>query len=229
MLTGNLSSLQVETAKRGNPGIRALSYYLVLFPSIDVTSAYPLVVHTISNNIYTTLFRRDTSLKSKTPKLDFFIQLVIKFVSAVLPITAALLVSNLVYVLKYAGLTGFFIAFFFPTALQLASVWRCSKEFPPPASWGEGEKGRDLTGRRRSKHIYDLQNGALVAETECSPTSVRTKLSLMFASYRTPFSSRLLSHPVAVVIIGGVGVVLFLLTVGSLAVHPRQLHCSDQL
>lgn len=180
------------------------------------------MVHTISNNIYTTLFGRDTSHKSKTPRLDFALQLVIKFISAALPITAALFVSNLVYVLKYAGLTGFFISYFFPTALQLGSIYICSKVFPVQSPSGGG--GED------SKHVYDLQNGALVAdEKECSPTSVRSRLSLMFTSYRTPFSSRVLSHPVAVVIIGGLGVVLFLLTVGSLALHPQQLHCYSEL
>jgi hypothetical protein len=219
----------VDTAKAGSPAVRALSYYLVLFPSIDVTSAYPLVVHTISNNIYTTLFCRDTSRKSKTPKLDFLLQLLIKFVSAVLPIAAALFVSNLVYVLKYAGLTGFFISFFFPTALQLSSIWKCSKIFPPhpPPSDGGHSQKIPLKGQKR---IYDLQSGSLVADAKPVPTvSVGSRLSQVFASYRTPYSHRILSHPVAVVAIGAVGVILFLLTLASLAVHPQQLHCSSEL
>ena len=119
---------------RGSPAVRALSYYVVIFPSIDVTSAYPLVIHTIANNIYTTLFCRDTSRKSKTPKLDFLLLLVIKFISAVLPIAAALFVSNLIYVLKYAGLIGFFISFFSPLLSSLArygGAARCSLRQPP--------------------------------------------------------------------------------------------------
>ena len=225
-------TLQVETSMRGSPAVRALSYYVVIFPSIDVTSAYPLVIHTIANNIYTTLFCRDTSRKSKTPKLDFLLLLVIKFISAVLPIAAALFVSNLIYVLKYAGLIGFFISFFFPTALQLSSIWRCSKVFPPPApdSFVSGcGQNRTSSLRKSAKHIYDLQNGALVADKECLTMSVRSRVSLMLASYRTPFSNRFLSHPVVVVIIGVVGVILFLLTLGSLGVHPKQLHCDDSL
>lgn len=213
----------METAQKGSPGIRALSYYLVLFPSIDVTSAYPLVVHTISNNIYTTIFCRDTSRKSKSPKLDFLLQLGIKFISASLPIAAALFVSNLVYVLKYAGLTGFFISFFFPTALQLSSIWKCSKVFPLQ---GQGGRGQTPSLKR---HVYDLQNGSLVADKECSTSSARSRISIMFSSYRTPFSNRVLSHPVSVVMIGGVGVILFLLAISSLTVHPSQLHCSDKL
>ena len=155
------------------------------------------------------------------------LQLVIKFIAASLPIAAALLVSNLVYILKYAGLTGFFISFFFPTALQLSSIWRCSKEFPPHSH--SGTRTRDHPTGSVKKHVYDLQNGPLVADKECSGASVQSQISLMFSSYRTPFSNRLLSHPVSVVLIGGVGVLLFLLTVTSLAVHPRQLYCSDEL
>ena len=187
------------------------------------------MVHTISNNIYTTLFCRDTSRRSITPKRDFVLQLVIKLISASLPIAAALLVSNLVYVLKYAGLTGFFISFFFPTALQLSSIWRCSREFPPLSSGGNGGRNREQKNGSVKKHVYDLRNGPLVAEKESSGVSVQSRISLMFSSYRTPFSTRLLSHPVSVVAIGMVGVVLFILTVSSLAVHPRQLHCNDEL
>ena len=167
--------------------------------------------------------------------MDFLLQLVIKFISAVIPIAAALLISNLVYVLKYAGLAGFFISFFFPTALQLSSIWKCSKIFLPSDSaplWGSGRGQKHLTNSRTksSRHIYDLQNGSLVADKHRDTgMSVRTRVSLMFAGYRTPFSNRFLSHPVTVVIIGGVGVILFLLTVSSLAVHPAQLHCSDEL
>ena len=225
--------LQVETAKRGNPAVRALSYYFVLFPSVDVLSAYPLVVHIMANNIYTALFCRDTSRKSKTPKLDFLLQLVIKFISAILPIAAALFISNLVYVLKHAGLTGFFISFFFPTALQLSSTWKCSKLFPPHTNEREGEGEGEGEGEKQpSLKMHNvLQNSSPMGSTEKCSTSalIRMRLSHMFASYRTPFSNRVLSHPITVSLIGGVGVVLFLLTLGSLAVHPKQLHCTSEL
>jgi hypothetical protein len=210
----------VPTAKEGSWPVRALSYYLVLFPSIDVTSAYPLVVHTISNNIFTVLFCRDTSKKSKTPKLDFILHLFIKLVSAVIPIAAALLISNLVYVLKYAGLTGFFISFFFPTALQLSSTWKCSRVF-------SGLAGGERNGTPSLMQQNCLQNGSEMAEGKCSIVT-ESWLSRMFTSYRTPYSNRFLSHPVVVCVIGGVGVLLFLLGILSLGVHPEPIFCADE-
>ena len=177
------------------------------------------MVHTISNNIYTTLFCRDTSKKSKTPKLDFVLQLLIKFISAVIPIAAALSISNLVYVLKYAGLIGFFISFFFPTALQLSSTWRCSTVF------ATGDKIRGTTSPTlKDDKAYHLQNSSEMSERKC----LKSRISQMFASYQTPYSNRFLSHPIVVSVIGVVGVLLFLLSIGSLAVHPKQLHCSSK-
>ena len=54
----------------------------------------------------------------------------------------------------------------------------------------------------------------------CGFRSLRKRFSLMFVSYQTPYSSRFLSHPLMVCLIGGIGVALFLLGVCSLAVHP---------
>ena len=181
------------------------------------------MVHTISNNIYTTLFCRDTSKKSKTPKLDFVLQLLIKFISAVIPIAAALLISNLIYVLKYAGLIGFFISFFFPTALQLSSTWRCSTVF----ATGDKIRGTTSPTLKEDDKAYHLQNSLEMSERKCS-NSIKSRISQMFASYQTPYSNRFLSHPIVVSVIGVVGVLLFLLSIGSLAVHPKQLHCSSK-
>ena len=196
-----------------------------------MSSAYPLVVHTVANNIYTVLLCRDTSKKSKTPKRDFLLQIVIKFIFSILPIAAALLISNLVYVLKYAGLMGFFISFFFPTALQLSSTWKCSKEFgtlEPQSGNGRTENGTSSPTLKGKEGSYHLQDGSEMSEGKC-PTSTSTKLSKLFASYQTPYSNRFLSHPIVVSVLGVVGVVLFLLAIASLAVHPEQIHCYDRL
>ena len=155
---------------------------------------------------------------------DCILQYTIKFFSAILPIVAALFVSNLVYVLKYAGITGFFICFLFPTALQLRSIWVCSREFEsrpvtvkmkvPPLRGGEG-------GENEKTKKSEMARGGWKKLT-CGFRSLRKRLSLMFVSYQTPYSSRFLSHPLVVCLIGGIGVALFLLGVCSLAVHPTQ-------
>lgn len=180
------------------------------------------MVHTITNNLYLTLLCRDTSKKSKTPRLDFALQLFIKFMVAILPIAAAMLVSNLVYVLKYAGLMGFFISFFFPTALQLSSMWKCSKVFATQT--GSGATPPLVSGDTRA---CQLQNGSELSNENPSP-SPQSKLSQMFTSYQTPYSNRFLSHPITVIALGIGGLLLFLLAISSLTVHPKRLYCDSK-
>ena len=77
---------------------------------------------------------------------------------------------------------------------------------------GEEEKGAKQSWHKRFSGLVCLQN----------------RLSRMCATYETPYSNRYLSHPVSVVIIGGAGVVLFLLGLSSLGVHPEPIFCQDQ-
>ena len=206
-------SLQGRLTKEGNPPqLRALSYYLIFFPSLDVCSAYPLIVHAITNNIYTVFMGQDTS-KSPKYRFDWLIRLLLRFFAAVLPITAAFGISNLVYVLKYAGLFGFGICFIFPTALQLQSIRVCKKKF---------------------QHVHETQKldapdsvhrkaGVSWGDTETTPL-----LSLQYVpdkSYLTPYSNRILSHPIAVVVLGTVALLLFVLAIASLFVSPDKSYC----
>lgn len=110
-----------------NLPLKILSYAITLFPSVAVISVYPLYVITLVNNIHNVLFCQDVSQAPNTRK-NFFIQLIIKFVVAMAPILLAMAVSNLVTVLKYAGLSGFLLCLF-PALLQVRSQWVCSKTF----------------------------------------------------------------------------------------------------
>jgi hypothetical protein len=217
-----------------SPALQALSYYLVLFPSIDVISAYPLTIHAISNNIFMIICGRDTSRKSKHPTRDGILQYTIKFLSAILPIVAALFVSNLVYVLKYAGITGFFICFLFPTALQLRSIWVCSKEFgvqPVTVEMKKIGEGSVLKGEKEGdEDEKEADSGSTSSKKDWrySFSLLKKSLSRMFNNYQTPYSNRFLSHPVVVCVIGGVGVLLFLLGILSLGVHPEPIFCADE-
>lgn len=124
----NLLPLQDVTTNPGNSlATRILSYYITLFPSLDVCSVYPLVVTTMVNNLYTVLFGRDSS--EKCGWCHFAIRVAMRLGGAIIPILVALWISNLHYILNYAGLVGFFICFFFPTVLQLSSQWVCKKTF----------------------------------------------------------------------------------------------------
>lgn len=196
--------------------LRLLAYYIILFPSIDVASAYPLMVHTIVNNFYIFVVGHDTS-KAPSPKykwLDFILRTAFRFFAAVVPILAAFGVANLVYVLKYAGLMGFNICFFFPTILQLRSIFVCRKKFEPSFISISGAH----TKEEEKQSLLSLQGGGNLYDKK--KTIDKRKF------YMTPFSSRLFSHPVFVVIIGILGFCLFVLTLTSLGVHPDKVSCS---
>ena len=108
--------------------LRILSYYIILFPSIDVISIYPISVLNITNNAFVGIFGKDTAEVTKSRR-SYFLILAIKFFSAITPILVAMAVSNLVTVLKYVGLMGFIIGFVVPILLQLRSQWVCRSVF----------------------------------------------------------------------------------------------------
>lgn len=68
-----------------------------------------------------------------------------------------------------------------------------------------------------------------------SSTSISTKTQSLLSVgggrgeekllYMTPYSSQVLSHPIAVGVVGAVGVCLFILTLASLGVHPTAMSC----
>lgn len=198
-----------------NLSLRILSYYIILFPSIDVISVYPLVVLTMVDNIYTVFFGRDSSQAPKTWK-TFFIRMGMKFVAAILPIFVAMAVSNLVTVLKFAGLMGFFICFFIPTTLQLSSQYKCNKTFKPALQQYKQETLQDTSFSPDEMPGNSSESAPLIS-SQIKPSDL----------YMTPYST-IFSYWPAVVIIGGVGIMLFGLTVSSLFFHPDNTeHCNS--
>ena len=202
--------------------LKILSYYIVFFPSIDVCSVYPLVIHTIVNNIYTVIFGKDTS-QDKGWKL-IIIQKSMKFVLAFLPIVIALFVSNLVYVLKYAGLAGFFVLMVFPITLQLSSQWVCYKTFSLPLPT-KNQKDYGLS------NSTDIQGKKVDEETPLFGGQKKLGFKQLIIDFffsrraqklsRTPYST-FLSHPLFVVAISCVSIVVFGLILVSLAIpHPN--------
>ena len=88
---------------------------------------YTINIQPIANNIYSVFCRQDTGKRSK--KCDQLLKCLIRLFAAVVPLTVAFGISNLVTMLQYAGLSGFILSFFFPTALQLQSIRVCKKTF----------------------------------------------------------------------------------------------------
>ena len=125
-------SWQVHTKAR-NIALRILSYFIVLFPSFDVCSAYSLYVNVIANLVDYLI----TGNPRRTP--DRLTRTVHRFFWATTPLIGGVFLSDIVVLDKYAGLLAFFIAFWFPAILQYRSQVICDRLFgysvTPYSSW----------------------------------------------------------------------------------------------
>ncbi|KAI6647237.1 hypothetical protein LOD99_12234 [Oopsacas minuta] len=115
------------THAANNIGVKIISYFIILFPSLDIISAYPLVVTTLANNVYLVLMRRDTSESILSWK-DRIGKLIFRLFFAFIPLLGALFISNLVTVLNFAGLFAFMMLFLLPISCQFQSKRLCKKE-----------------------------------------------------------------------------------------------------
>ena len=187
-----------------NTALKVLSYCIILLPSLDVISIYPLAVLTLVNNVYTVVFNKDTSQAQNT-WTTWLIRLFMKLTVALLPIIVAMGVSNLVAVLNYTGPTIFISCLFVPTILQLRSQWVCKKLFTKTL-----DKGNIASS---TIPVEGLINAKMAESLPLIPKMKYSNHDL----YMTPYST-VFSHWPAVVVIGVVGGVLFILTVVSLFV-----------
>ena len=187
-------------------------------------SAYPLNIHCAVNNLYIIITGRDSSRKPKW-KYDWLLRFLLRLVAAILPLLASFGVANLIYVLKYAGLIGFCICFFFPTILQLRSIYVCMQRFAGVQISLSGFQDKSHDKRSSSPDV----TGAIgdIGQEKSPLLSIqelegKDKRHL----YMTPYSNVVLSHPVFVGIVGIVGVVLFLLSTASLFIEPHKITCA---
>ena len=92
-----------------------ISYTIVLFPPIDIISAFPLNAITLANNIMSA---------SIPPHLTTQRRYIIPFrlVAALLPLVGAAFVRSLDSILHYTGCVGVLIAFLYPVVMQWKSL-----------------------------------------------------------------------------------------------------------
>ena len=102
--------------KSGRSGFASfISYLIVLFPPIDIISAFPLNAITLANNAMSAMV---------PPHLHGQRRYSIPFrlVAAFLPLIGAAFVRSLDSILHYTGCVGVLIAFLYPTLLQYQSM-----------------------------------------------------------------------------------------------------------
>ena len=184
------------TESQFNIAVRIISYFITIFPSVDLISGYPLVATTLSNNLYSVLMCRDTS--EVVPGLrNRFVKLIFRLCIALIPIIGALFISNLVSVLRLAGLFAFISQFAVPIACQYQSKRLCNK----------------LQNSFNNSETVIVNNSPL-HKGRVNRLLVRTKQFLFNTEAKTPYSGWY-SCNLVVIVIGLVALVCTALSIGS--------------
>ena len=109
-------------------GTKPLPYYatlitlfIVIFPSIDVASAYPLNAITLGNNLMTSYYGTSTAAMQTAKKNLKGERTFFRLLAALPPIIAAVFIQDLGPITAYTGLTGIIIACIVPSVLSYYS------------------------------------------------------------------------------------------------------------
>ena len=93
-----------------------LGYTIVLFPPIDIISAFPLNAITLGNNMLT-CFVHDPIRQKHRPTVVAF-----RLIAVIPPLIGACFVHDLASILQWTGFVGVSMAFIYPTILQYKSA-----------------------------------------------------------------------------------------------------------
>jgi len=115
---GSVGSTGVEAAALAPLYARLFTLFVVIFPSLDVASAYPLNAITLGNNLMATYYGPLAMPEAERSwkKRAFW-----RLLAAAPPVFAAGCVHDLGPITAYTGLTGIIIALVTPSALAYAS------------------------------------------------------------------------------------------------------------
>lgn len=98
---------------------RCISSFVVLLPALDVASAFPLNAITLGNSLMSSYYGSKIHVlgieESRRSRILF------RAIAAVPPIFAACFVSDLGTITHFAGVSGFAVAFIFPSLLSIYS------------------------------------------------------------------------------------------------------------
>ena len=138
-----------------------------------------------------------------------------KLLVATLPLTVAMFVANLVTVINYAGLIGFFICFYFPVLLQLASQWKCYNVFSVV-------NGASINCTKIFSDTTSVGEKSPLLSQICHE-SLSKRLFAFFISrqsdlYKTPYSLPYLSSPLCALVVGIISSTFLIITIVSLAI-----------
>jgi len=93
-----------------------VSYFVVMFPAIDVISAFPLNAIVMTSNVLDVFYRNEPALKVERKRVVIF-----RLLCSVPPVLCAIIARNLGVVTDYAGIIFFVLTFCFPAVLFIKS------------------------------------------------------------------------------------------------------------
>jgi len=96
---------------------QVIALFVILFPALDVASAFPLNAFTLGNNLMSTFVGDD--IQNSRLQLSGF-----RLLACLPPFVGAFFVSDLGHITSFTGLTGFMIAFIVPALLAYYSAAR---------------------------------------------------------------------------------------------------------
>jgi len=96
---------------------QAVSMYIMLFPAIDVVSAYPLNAITLGNNLFGAVYGK----RIHEVENNRWLRTSFRLLASIPPIICGILVRELGVITDYTGTTGFLIGLSFPAILYIAS------------------------------------------------------------------------------------------------------------
>jgi amino acid permease len=96
---------------------RAISVYIMLFPAVDVVSAFPLNAITLGNNLFGAAYGK----RIHEVEQDRCLRTAFRLLASIPPIIFGIMVRELGTITDYTGTTGFLIGLCFPAMLYMAS------------------------------------------------------------------------------------------------------------
>lgn len=115
--TGSSDSMPGQTASAIPLYAKFISTYVVCFPGLDVSSAFPLCAITLGNNLMSAYYGQSVHEHESNRHTKVMFRLL----ASLPPIVAASLLSDLGQVANFTGITGFAVAFVFPAILGIYS------------------------------------------------------------------------------------------------------------
>ena len=196
---------------------RIFSYFIILFPSLDVISIYPLYVTTLSNNFYLAVMCRDTS-QGKFSWKDKMGKLAFRLIFAIIPLIGAAFISNLVTLLQLAGLFVAILQFFIPATCQWQSKRLCGKQIDSIQIVNNRTPLlRDNSAGTNSllRTVSPVDNGAPLQQQQQKEIILSIRDFLFKVEAKTPYSGWYSSNAV-IIIVSVVGLICFCLTIVSI-------------